>query len=360
MNTIRVLPAGSAEWPEWLALAPHDFYHSSQYHRFSQEQGEGAAFMVVSGGRDRFVAWPYLLRDVGQSHATDIGSVYGYSGPVCHGCEPGDAFAKQAMIEIEEAWRQQGAVSSFSRLHPLLENHRWIGDQSCLSQHGHTVAIDLTLSPDEVLRRYNRKLRQELRYAREAGVETFIDEEWRYLDDFMALYHHTMQRNGAASGYFFSADYIRQFRKAMAPHAVLMVAVSGQKTIAACIFVEYGDHIQAHLEGADEQYLPVSPFKVMVDDERIRGQSSGRKRLHLGGGRGGAEDALFTVKRRFSPLHFPFFTFRKVLRQPAYNELTEGRRVEAARAGRVFEPNGFFPAYRAPAGDHKVLTGAAS
>jgi hypothetical protein len=358
MNTVRIIPAASAEWTEWLDRAPHDFYHSAAYHRFSQEQGEGSGFLAVYGSRDRFVAWPYLLREAGGM--TDIGSVYGYPGPVCLVCEGEADFTAQARREIEEAWRQQRAVSVFSRLHPVLGNQRWADDPSCLVSPGYTVAIDLSLSPEDVLRNYNRKLRQELRYAKEAGVSVFIDSDWRHLDDFMRLYHHTMERNSAAPGYFFSEDYVRRFREAMAPHAVLMIAASGRNVIAACIFVEYGDWVQAHLEGADERYLAVSPFKVMVDEERIRGQQEGRKWLHLGGGRGGSEDPLFTVKRRFSPLHFPFFTFRKVLNQAAYDELTRCRRAEAERAGQVFEPNGFFPAYRAPARETRVLTGAAT
>jgi len=361
MNSLRILQAGDPEWSEWLALAPHDFYHSSAYHSFSEEQGEGRAFLAVYGSRDRFIAWPYLLRDVSfdsaQTGYTDITSVYGYGGPVCRGCEPHDEFVGQGAHAIEDAWREQKVVATFSRLHPVLENHHWVQDSSCLLGHGHTIALDLSLAGEELQRSYNRKLRQELRYAREGGVKTFIDEDWLHFEDFLRLYHHTMSRNYAGSGYFFSEDYFRQFRRALAPDAVLMVAAVGQKIVAACIFVEYGDRIAAHLEGADEDYLSVSPFKVMVDDERARGHAAGRKWLHLGGGRGGKEDSLFTVKRRFSPLQFPFYTFRKVLQQTVYDDLIQARRRQAEELGVPFEPDGFFPAYRANI--HTKLIGAA-
>jgi hypothetical protein len=357
MNTVQIVRASDSSWSEWLEGAVHDFYHTAAYHAFSEEQGEGAAYLALYGNRDRFAAWPYLLRD--DCECRDIGSVYGYSGPVWRGCQPGDTFLAEAMREIHDAWKQQGAVSAFARLHPLLENHLWIGDTGSLSGHGHTVAIDLTLSPDEVLRNYNRKLRQELRYARVGGVETFIDTEWRHFDDFMRLYHHTMDRNGAESLYFFSDHYFRRLKHALGHHAVLMIATVGQKVIAACIFVEYGDYVQAHLEGADEEYLSVSPFKLMVDDERVRGQAAGRKLLHLGGGRGGREDTLFTVKRRFSPLQRPFFTFRKVLDQKLYDGLLQQRRLASEEAGQEFAPGGFFPAYRMPMKQKSVLAGGA-
>jgi hypothetical protein len=65
--------------------------------------------------------------------------------------------------------------------------------------------------------------------------------------------------------------------------------------------------------------------------------------LHLGGGRGGAEDSLFRFKAGFSDRRHAFATWRWVVRPEAYERLCAARRA----AGGPEPPAGFFPAYRA-------------
>jgi hypothetical protein len=69
--------------------------------------------------------------------------------------------------------------------------------------------------------------------------------------------------------------------------------------------------------------------------------------LHLGGGVGGADDALLHFKRGFSDRRHRFATWRWVVDPAAYRELCRSRGVPAAAAADL--ARGFFPAYRAPA-----------
>lgn len=356
MASVSIVDVTNPAWDDWVRRAPHDLYHTAAYHRFSQERGEGAAFLAVCGTPERFLAWPYLLRPVdphtnNRSAPHDISCVYGYTGPVAHGTEPGSDFANGAVAEIHEAWRRQHAVSAFTRFHPLLQSQRWAtasiaGDG--VAGAGQTVAMDTRISDEETFRIYPKVLRHEINAARAAGLRTDVDETWEHVQDFLRLYWQTMVRNKASAWYHFPADYISQLKLRLGPHAILFHTRVEGHIVASAIWLAYGKWMHVHLQGSDNNYLRYSPFKVMIDDIRQWAREHGHQALHLGGGRGGKEDSLFAFKARFSRTHPSYYTGRFILDEPAYDALCEMRRREAGQSGMLFEPGGFFPAYRAP------------
>lgn len=97
--------------------------------------------------------------------------------------------------------------------------------------------------------------------------------------------------------------------------------------------------------GSNDKYRNLSPSKVLLDDALRWARSRGLSVMHLGGGRGGQEDALFWFKSRFSPRRHTFHTGRWVLDRAGYRELLD-RRSAALPDGDRLDP-GFFPAYRA-------------
>ena len=338
-EALHLIPASAEEeWSRWLEPAPHDFYHTAAYHRFSEESGEGQGMLAVYGSRDRFLAWPYLLRPLGQLR--DITSVYGYPGPVAFGCrgrppEHDDAFLDRARREIRELWRSQQAVSAFTRLHPLLENHRWAGDATAC---GATVSIDLTLEEAVIWHDYQPGLRNRIHRGRRLGLATEIDETWLRLQDFAGFYHATMLRNHAAPSYFFSAAYFHRLKRALGSHAFLFLTRCGGDIAAAGIFTEYAGIVQNHFSVNNHQYLHLAPTKVLLDNVRRWAKARGNRVFHLGGGRGGKQDSLFAFKAAFSRRHHVFYASRRVLDARTYGSLCEALPVPAAE---------FFPAYRA-------------
>ena len=70
----------------------------------------------------------------------------------------------------------------------------------------------------------------------------------------------------------------------------------------------------------------------------------GNRVLHLGGGLGGAPDSLFAFKAGFSKARHPFRTWRVVVDEDRYRELTRAAQPGLAAA----DVPGFFPAYRRP------------
>jgi ribosomal protein S18 acetylase RimI-like enzyme len=359
---VDLLRAGDPAWDDWLSDVPRDVYHTAGYHAYAHGSGEGEPYLIVVGDRQRGFAWPYLLRQVSEveslagSGATDVTSVYGYSGPLAWGCTLGDPFLATAWSEVLAVWRHQGAVSAFTRFHPLLGNASllsalpWPRDGAVEPEPvvalGRTVSIDLSVSEEAARAGYSESLRRQIRNFRQAGLTTTHDEDWTDLAAFAHLYRETMARNAAADYYFFDASDFDRLHTALSGHVHLLVTRMDEVVGAAGLFTEYEGIVQEHLVATNKALAPVSPYKVLIDDAYTWARKRGNTVFHLGGGRGAYEDSLFEFKRRFSPRRHPFFTGRWIIDRQACRDLVKAR-VSAAQGEGLLDPD-YFPAYRAP------------
>jgi lipid II:glycine glycyltransferase (peptidoglycan interpeptide bridge formation enzyme) len=82
------------------------------------------------------------------------------------------------------------------------------------------------------------------------------------------------------------------------------------------------DIIQWHLCGTASAYLPLAPTKLEIDFIRRWAKEAGYQALHLGGGVGNRADSLFHFKAGFSPVYKEFYTYRLVLDDNRYAELS--------------------------------------
>lgn len=347
-------------WDAWLEGRAADVYHLAGYHRFARDSGQGEPFLAVVGDRRRGLAWPYLLSSVATAPGlagvdrTDVGSVYGYPGPVAWGCGPGDSFVAEAWRGIVGAWRAQGAVTAFTRFHPLLGNARLVSgldgpgaggsEDETVVAGGPTISLDCTLDDETAVGAYSRSHRQHVAAALRAGVVTAEDERWDELGTFARLYEATMVRAGASTDYFFDEPDFRRLRDALDGRIHLLVTRVGRTVIAAGLFTERDGIVQAHLIGSDAEHRALSPSTALLDGGRRWAHARGDRVLHLGGGRGGREDSLFQFKRGFSDRRHEFRTGRWVLDRPAYAALVAARLAAAAPGARL--DDSFFPAYR--------------
>ena len=348
---------------QWIDPLPHDFYHTAAYHRFSEQSGEGEAWLAVYGSQDQYLAWPYLLRSVPASTGIgrglrDVTSVYGYAGPLLKRLVSDDSFLERAGQSIGELWRSQNVVTAFSRFHPLLEKHRWAQlrsatlDSACVREAGLTVSIDLTASDQDNWHGYQASLRNRIRRGRRLGLVSSLDESWSHLGDFVRFYHATMARNHATPYYFFTVEYFQRLRDALGSRAVLMLTRLGTTLAAAGIFVEYRGIVQNHFCVNNPECLSLAPSKVLLDDVRRWASARGNSVFHLGGGRSGSRDSLFAFKSAFSPRRHVFHTGQWILNCEAYQQLCGGRSDDCA----VRRLTGFFPAYRAAESARSVQT----
>lgn len=355
----QFLQPDSREWSDFLAKSTHDFYHFPSYLSLSARDrlsapnadGEPRAFLAEDESGNAFFT-TLVLRPIPQKDTTDWLfdgiSPYGYATPlVVHGGQDRvEPFLIRAINELKHGLRDRGIVSAFFRLHPLidlpLDPLRATG---CLVQHGQTVHIDLTLPQEELWHQTRAGHRSEINRAKRNGFTVAIDPNWSDFDEFFRAYTDTMHRVGASDSYFFSRDYFWELKAALGDAVHLCICRKGDDVACGGLFTESCGIVQYHLSGTISEYHSQYPTKVMLDFVRTWAKERGNRALHLGGGFGGSEDSLFAFKAGFSHLRSPFYTWRLIADEQAYQSLCH--RWEA-RTGRLASTiDGFFPAYRA-------------
>ena len=365
---VRLLRPDDPSWDAWLLNVPRSVFHTAGYHVYARGLGDGEPYLAIVGDSRRGLAWPYTLRPVSSvpglewSSATDVHSAYGYPGPLAWGVLAGDPFVERAWRLIVDTWRGQGAVSVFTRFHPLIGNASLVRDiqlrpgQDAAGEGvlmaGPTVSVDLTLAPTAIRAAYGRDLARQIAVARRAGLTTQPDVDLTLLRTFSELYSQTMARLGASEYYFFTEADFKRLAKALPDAVRLLVTSVGSDVAAAGLFFEYGGIAEWHLVGTSDRFGHLSPSKVLVDDAILWARDRGNRVLHMGGGHGGREDSLFWFKSRYSPRRHIFETGRWVIEPHAYAELVAARR--AAISGPSSLDPGFFPAYRAALVDDRV------
>jgi hypothetical protein len=337
---VRILGVNDLAWRSFLQRADHDFYHLPAYAAVCARQ-EGAiagAVHVVDGHRAMLL--PILVRRI-PGGARDATSPYGYPGPLLLGT--GDpAFLADALSRTVGFLRSERIVSLFVRLHPLFNQVPPEGSWAVV-QHGHTVAVDLTLPPGQIWRQTRRGHRSDILRATAAGCRVEFDDSWHGFDSFKRLYRDTMLRVSAGSYYLFDDAYFDGLRAALGQRLRLCVVEVDGAIVSSGLFVETGGIVQYHLSASDPDRAHRGVVKLMIDFVRRWATDRGDAWLHLGGGVGGrTRDSLFSFKAGFSPLHLPYWTLRMVVDESAYGRLV-GEHNPALDPG-VFDE--FFPRYR--------------
>jgi len=345
----------SGPWMDVLGrVESYDFYHLPAYHALHDFSSEGEGFLAFFQEGDRIAAFPYLLRHVNSipglesGQWRDVTSVYGYPGPLVSQTAASDsAFIARFQQALHRFFTQLEVVSVFSRLHPILQNQRWLQGLGDLVPLGHTVGIDLSLPPEQQWAQYRSNHRRNIRQLRRAHARIIHDQDLHHLERFVALYTETMRRVQADSPYFFSLDYFKSLFAIGAPASfhLFLCEIDGE-IVSGGVFSLCQGIVQYHLGGTASAWLKKAPMKLVFDAVRLWANEVGARWLHLGGGVGSTEDSLFRFKAGFSPVRFPFYVWKWIVQPDAYRELVEARRLWYRSQGRHFPDASFFPSYR--------------
>lgn len=328
-----------AGWRDVLRQMPtYDYCHSYDFHWISARNGEGLPVLFAlrdAAGRSVF-CWPALQRPVAGTQWCDITSVYGYGGPLSTDRVP----PEQCLPLVLERMRELGAISLFSRMHPMFIEQ--LPDDPALRGEllGDVVVIDV-LPGQDTLESYRKDHRRGIRRAIKAGVTTRVDTDGARIGDFLDIYTEAMRSLGAADYYSFDREYFQHLSRAEDFKTVMTFAELDGKTIAAGLSLITNRIMQSFLGGSLPQYRDLAPMKLITEAEHRYAQDAGVRSLILGGGLGLADDDLLMFKKGFSDHLLPFYAYKKVLRPDAYSAL-------CARLGMVADDSGYFPAYRTP------------
>jgi len=285
-------------------------------------EGRGEASELVA---------PLIVRPIGDGPERDAISPYGYPGLVPRG----SSFLSPSGLQNSTApldpasidWSRTGLVSVFLR-------HTLGPPPLAGATERNVVQIaDPALAPKS-----RPSDRRQVRRNLEAGYElelvpaaaTAPAQRAAFVD----LYEQTMRRTEAAAHYFFGASYFDRILEADGVWLALANAPGGELAAASIAAVSDG-YLHYYLSGSADSHLRDSPMKNVVARLVEHSVELGLP-LNLGGGisRG---DALEEFKRGFANREQAWHSSELVCDRAAYERLSDGR-----------EPNGFFPAYRAP------------
>jgi Acetyltransferase (GNAT) domain len=322
-------------WRDTLTMVRHDFYHLPDYVSLESSRLGGtavAAYVEQPGVR---LVLPLIRRAIPGSDTFDLVSPYGYPSPIAQFEDV--ALLRGAFSAVMQTLREQGFVSMFVRLHPILElpDGAFTG-LGTLVEHGQTVSIDLRQNETEQWRGIRARFRTSLNRSERLGHRAFMDDTGEHFDRFITLYLDTMRRQNAAAEYFYSRDYLSRLWLELRGHMHLGVVEIDGSIVCAGLFGESNGIVQYHLSGTDEQALELSPLKILINYGRRWATQRRADVLHLGGGVGSAQDSLMYFKAGFSDRRHLFKTWRVVLNEQQYTEIS----------GKEPESTGFFPAYR--------------
>ena len=315
----------------------YDFYDNYNIHLID-ESGYEHIFIIFRKGEYK-IGLPIILREIPNTKYYDITSVYGYSGPLSsHDIIP-DTVIEQFEMELQLYLKKNNVVSVFSRLHPLFNQEDILQYMGVVYTLSKTVSIDLTLSIDEQRKQYRKDVKSRVNKLKRNNFVVIEDVEKEYINEFISIYNENMKRVGASAAYFFSYDYYIKLLFNDNIDARLYFVKMDEELIVGGIFVYTNEIIQYHLSGTKTAYLKESPMRLLLDYVRLIGTKEGYKYLHLGGGVGSKEDALFNFKAGFSKKRHDFKIWKYIVNKKVYDELVE-------RTGNIVDDS-YFPLYRA-------------
>jgi hypothetical protein len=317
--------ADEPAWDAALAALPEDVrdvYFTPGYHGL--EDGGQASLVEVDGER---LLIPGMRIPIPGTSLADLQTPNGYGGPL--GTE---GMAGPRLTAAWDAWRDVAAkhrvVAAFFRLHPLIDNARWLPADATIADDRETVLVSLDDGLDAAMQRTESRLRNKVKRAFADGLAVRWNDpgDWAR---FEPLYADAMERLGAVAALRFPPSYFERLR---ALPFVSLAAVSDASGVsAACVFMQGPRwshyHLGARRDDAEGHHMGSLFFSAIE-----RAAQAGLRGLHLGGGATtAADDSLLRFKRRFSD-HVRLYRVARVVTDRArFDELIAAWQSHAGR-----------------------------
>ncbi|MFD1062560.1 GNAT family N-acetyltransferase [Winogradskyella litorisediminis] len=339
MKIFKVIKENDEQWSEIIKKSTgFDFYHTICYHELEKD-GEPILLVAING--NSFIAFPLIKRQIPNSHFYDCTSAYGYLGPITNVSveNRNSDLEKYFKNNVKKFFLEDNIVACFSRLHPIINNHKLLTDFGKILDINKTISIDLSISAEEQRREYRKSNKYEINKLRKNGytvVEAKTEEE---INTFISIYLETMNKVNAADNYFFDNEYFYKFLNNNCFNSKLLLAKKDNIITAGAIFTITNNIMQYHLAGTRQDYARETPMKLILDEARLLANDLDLKHLHLGGGVGGSdEDSLFKFKSGFSKNTHMFKVWQYIANKEVYDKLVDEKGAD--------KENKYFPLYR--------------
>lgn len=348
MNERAITLAESGEWQNALP-ASASVFGSMQYAHIQQRFLGIVPSLYVAGSDQSQVVYPRYMRDMNALPFAKAIKVPlwdtltpEYTGPLWRG-SPDVAVAQFFSARYPLFCQEQHVVAEFAHLHPWLCDVHLL-ESSGLSPNREIVYIDLEQSLQKMWSdSFTHACRKNINRTVKENVRIFPATNETDVREFHRIYVLTMDRNHALERYYYSLDYFLAFFEAMPNHARFALAEYKDQIVAATLYLHDDTDVYSYLGGADENFQQIRPTNAIVYDTIQWAQSSGKKRLILGGGYQ-PNDGIFRFKSSFSPLRALFHVYRRIHLPDEYAGLCG---VWSEHYQTRVNENGYFPIYRA-------------
>ena len=330
-------------WQQHLPVQ-RSVFGSLGYARICEAHRNVSPRLYVLASDDAAISYPVLLRPLAnlpfsvEPVAKWDSLSADYTGPMTSGNDPdlAAAFAVRRNARFES----EGIVAEFAHLHPW-SDARTVLQNGC-EYNRDIVWVDTSLSPDELWSDVKPQCRQKIKQAERQGVRIIAAFSDEHIQQYHHIYSHTMQRNDARPGYFFSCDFFRAFRQELPENSRFMLAEYHDQIIAGTLCLYDDTDAFYFLTGMDARFQHLRPTNLLVWELIRWVHEAGKKRLTLGAGNC-IDDGLFRFKCSFSPNRQPFHIYKYVHRPQDYVRLERRFREWT---GLSTERIGYFPVYR--------------
>jgi sugar O-acyltransferase (sialic acid O-acetyltransferase NeuD family) len=341
-TSFSIIESNDPIWKQVVSkCVKYDFYHTQAYHNLESDP-ENRSLLLVAYFNDALIAFPIIIRPIENTDYFDCTSVYGYAGAISNkkikdlSQDHIDYFQK----EVWQFFKNNKIVSAFSRLHPLIKNKKIFNNFGELIDLNNIVVIDLKNEEDTQKAYYRKSTSYDIKQLQKKGfvvTEAKTNEE---IEAFISIYKQTMLRVNAREYYFFDEAYFKKTLSSEDYNSKLLIAKSNGVVCAGALFIVTNKIMQYHLAGTLNEFIKVSPMKLIIDEARKIGTSIQLDYLFLGGGQTKDEnDTLYKFKSGFSNLNNRFQTWNLIVDINTYNKLVTEKNINT--------DSDYFPLYRA-------------
>lgn len=307
----------------------------------TKENGQAETFILKS--QHGCVEHTYIKRKIptlinGKQYF-DITTAYGYGGPITSEVKNLSYLLKDYYYAFHLYCYKHNIVSEFIRFH-LFENievrTNFYGEVGEIGPH---ISRDLKKKLDIDI---HKSVRKSIRKAEKSGLSWSYDTTEKGMDDFINLYHSTMDRRKAKEFYYFDQEFFKHLHDNLKGQFVYTNAILDGKVISSFLTLFGEKYAYAFLGGTLKDYFKYEASTYLEYQTMEWLKDRGLHYYTIGGGYDG-KDGIFNYKKKFDKEGtYPFFVGKKIHDKKVYDKLIE---IGMLKAG--FDPDSsFFPLYR--------------
>lgn len=354
-NNFQVLSASDSKdysrWLEiWLSWPRRDIFAHPGFVSIHESEYEKASAAVYETGKG-VILYPFLKRCLGSldwlpkqySSWIDISSPYGYGGAYYWGEDIAKVEVSDEFWRVYNEWvEKEGCISEFIRFHLFEQDLADYPGEKILRSRN--IIRNLALSEDSLWMDFEHKVRKNINKSRRLGLKCIIDEDGRYLDDFLKIYESTMDRRNATGFYYFGRNYFEAISKNLPDNSVYFYVLDNGKIVSAELVIYSSSTAYSFLGGTLDEAFDKRPNDLLKYQIMLWAIGRGILNYVLGGGYA-PEDGIYRYKRSFAPNgECDFYIGQRVINLSKYKELID---IKRNSLNGTWQPrNEYFPQYR--------------